>query len=170
AVVAKCPVADEQIVDRVVQHAAIAQKAWGELTPLERGKVLHKVADIMRDNLEDIARWEVKTNGKPIYEARVDIASSADTFDFFGGVAAAVLQGDQIDIPGGPTSRLAYTRREPLGVVACIGAWNYPFQTCVWKVAPALAAGNAVVYKPSPFAPASPVLLGEILAAAGIPA
>ncbi|KHJ98061.1 betaine-aldehyde dehydrogenase, partial [Oesophagostomum dentatum] len=124
----------------------------------------------VQDNLEDIARWEVKTNGKPIYEARVDIASSADTFDFFGGVAAAVLQGDQIDIPGGPTSRLAYTRREPLGVVACIGAWNYPFQTCVWKVAPALAAGNAVIYKPSPFAPASPVLLGEILAAAGIPA
>jgi len=56
-----------------------------------------------------------------------------------------------------------------LGVVGCIGAWNYPFQTCVWKVAPALAAGNAVVYKPSPFAPASPVLLGEILAAAGLP-
>lgn len=57
-----------------------------------------------------------------------------------------------------------------MGVVGCIGAWNYPFQTCVWKVAPALAAGNAVVYKPSPFAPASPVLLGEILAAAGLPA
>ncbi|VDK45574.1 unnamed protein product, partial [Cylicostephanus goldi] len=76
---------------------------------------------------------------------------------------------DQIDLPGGPTGRFAYTRREPLGVVGCIGAWNYPLQTCVWKVAPALAAGNAVVYKPSPFAPASPVLLGEILAAAGIP-
>ncbi|KAK6011416.1 betaine-aldehyde dehydrogenase domain protein, partial [Ostertagia ostertagi] len=76
---------------------------------------------------------------------------------------------DQIDLPGGPTQRFAYTRREPLGVVACIGAWNYPFQTCVWKVAPALAAGNAVIYKPSPFAPASPVLLGEILTAAGVP-
>ncbi|KAK6038265.1 hypothetical protein COOONC_24230 [Cooperia oncophora] len=123
----------------------------------------------MRANLEDIARWEVKTNGKAIYEARVDIESSADTFDFYGGVAAAVLQGDQIDLPGGPTQRFAYTRREPLGVVGCIGAWNYPFQTCVWKVAPALAAGNAVIYKPSPFAPASAVLLGEILTAAGLP-
>lgn len=99
----------------------------------------------------------------------MDIESSADTFDFFGGVAPAVLQGDQIDLPGGPAARFAYTRREPFGVVGCIGAWNYPFQTCVWKVAPALAAGNAVVYKPSPFAPASAVLLGEILAAAGVP-
>ncbi|VDM74248.1 unnamed protein product, partial [Strongylus vulgaris] len=76
---------------------------------------------------------------------------------------------DQIDLPGGPTNKFAYTRREPLGVVGCIGAWNYPLQTCTWKVAPALAAGNAVVYKPSPYAPASPVLLGEILAAAGVP-
>jgi aldehyde dehydrogenase family 9 protein A1 len=65
--------------------------------------------------------------------------------------------------------RIAYTKPEPFGVVGAIGAWNYPFQTCVWKVAPALAAGNAVVYKPSPFAPGSPVILGEILAAAGLP-
>uniref|UniRef100_A0A7I4YDD3 Aldehyde dehydrogenase domain containing protein n=1 Tax=Haemonchus contortus TaxID=6289 RepID=A0A7I4YDD3_HAECO len=169
AVVAKCPIADKKIVDQVVQLASRAQVAWGELTALERGKFLRKAAEIMRDNLEEIARWEVKTNGKPIYEARIDIESSADTFDFYGGVAAAVLQGDQIDLPGGPTQRFAYTRREPLGVVGCIGAWNYPLQTCVWKVAPALAGGNAVVYKPSPFAPASPVLLGEILTAAGIP-
>ncbi|WKY01181.1 hypothetical protein Q1695_015297 [Nippostrongylus brasiliensis] len=169
AVVAKCPIADEATVSRVVHDASAAQSAWGNLTPLQRGKILKKAADIMRDHLEDIARWEVKTNGKPIYEARVDIESSADTFDFFGGVAPAVLQGDQIDLPGGPKTRFAYTRREPMGVVGCIGAWNYPFQTCVWKVAPALAAGNAVVYKPSPFAPASPVLLGEILAAAGVP-
>ncbi|KAK5984777.1 Aldedh domain-containing protein, partial [Trichostrongylus colubriformis] len=120
-------------------------------------------------NLEDIARWEVKTNGKSIYEARMDIESSADCFDFYGGVAPAVLQGDQIDLPGGPRQRFAYTRREPLGVVGCIGVWNYPFLTCIWKVAPALAAGNAVIFKPSPFAPASPVLLGEILTAAGVP-
>ncbi|ETN80184.1 putative betaine-aldehyde dehydrogenase [Necator americanus] len=169
AVIEKCPIADQETVNRAVHFAAAAQQRWGNLTPLERGKVLHKVAGIIRENLEEIARWEVKTNGKPIYEARVDIESSADTFDFFGGVAPAVLQGDHIDIPGGPTSRLAYTRREPYGVVGCIGAWNYPFQTCVWKVAPALAAGNAVVYKPSPFATASPVLLGEILSAAGVP-
>ncbi|CAI4226722.1 unnamed protein product [Auanema sp. JU1783] len=169
AVVAKCPTATPEVVDKAVQSAHKAQSAWGSLTPLERGKVLHKATDIIRANLEAIAQWEVKTNGKPIYEARVDIESSSDTIDFFAGIAPAVLQGDQLDIPGGATTRFAYTRREPLGVVGCIGAWNYPFQTCVWKVAPALAAGNAVVYKPSPFAPASPVLLGEILKAAGLP-
>ncbi|PIO74768.1 betaine-aldehyde dehydrogenase domain protein [Teladorsagia circumcincta] len=166
AVVAKCPIAEKDHVDQAVKLASEAQPAWGDLTALERGKILRKTAELIRENLEDIARWEVKTNGKAIHEARTDIESSADTFDFYGGVAAAVLQGDQIDLPGGPTQRFAYTRREPLGVVACIGAWNYPFQTCV---APALAAGNAVIYKPSPFAPASPILLGEILTAAGVP-
>uniref|UniRef100_A0A158PAL2 Aldedh domain-containing protein n=1 Tax=Angiostrongylus cantonensis TaxID=6313 RepID=A0A158PAL2_ANGCA len=169
AVVAQCPIADEQTVDRAVQLASSVQPTWGDLTPLERGKVLKRAAEIIRVGLETIARWEVKTNGKPIYEARVDIESSADTIEFFVGVAPAVLQGDQIDLPGGPTTRFVYTRREPLGVVACIGAWNYPFQTCMWKVIPALAAGNAVVYKPSPFAPAAPVLIGEILTAAGVP-
>ncbi|VDO21978.1 unnamed protein product [Heligmosomoides polygyrus] len=93
AVVAKCPIADEQAVNEAVQEASEAQLEWGNLTPLQRGKIMKKAADIMRDNLEEIARWEVKTNGKPIYEARVDIESSADTFDFFGGVAPAVLQG-----------------------------------------------------------------------------
>ncbi|PIC39789.1 hypothetical protein B9Z55_011369 [Caenorhabditis nigoni] len=168
-VVAQCPKATAQIVDEYVKVASAAQPAWGETTALDRGKVLHKVADLIREHAEELAVWEVKTNGKPIYEARCDIASSADTFDFFGGIATAVLQGDSLELPGGPSQRIAYTRREPYGVIGCIGAWNYPFQTCVWKVAPALAAGNSVVYKPSPFAPASPVLLGEILTAAGVP-
>ncbi|KJH45095.1 aldehyde dehydrogenase family protein [Dictyocaulus viviparus] len=123
----------------------------------------------LQANLEQIAYWEVKTNGKPIYEARMDIESSADTLEYFGGVSAAVLQGDQIDLPGGSSTRFVYTRREPYGVVAGIGAWNYPFQTCIWKVGPALAAGNAIIYKPSPFAPASAVLIGEIMTAAGLP-
>ncbi|PAV59096.1 hypothetical protein WR25_10791 [Diploscapter pachys] len=169
AVVAQCPIADANVVDEAVKGAEATRGKWAEMTALERGQVLRKTAQIIRDNLEEIARWEVKTNGKPIYEARVDIASSADTLDFFGGIATAVLQGDCLELPGGAQNRLAYTRREPYGVVGLIGAWNYPFQTCVWKVAPALAAGNAVVYKPSPFAPASPVLLGELLAAGGVP-
>lgn len=81
--------------------------------------------------------------------------------------------GDYFDLPisnaDGNLNRFAYTKREPFGVVGCIGGWNYPFQTAVWKVAPALAAGNSVVYKPSPFAPGTPVILGEILSAAGVP-
>uniref|UniRef100_A0A7E4W9R9 Aldedh domain-containing protein n=1 Tax=Panagrellus redivivus TaxID=6233 RepID=A0A7E4W9R9_PANRE len=168
-VVAHCPIADKHSTDKIIEAAHNAQPKWAELTPLERGKILNKVADIIRENQEALAQWEVRTNGKPITEARMDIASSADTFQFFAGVAPAALKGDYFDLPGPAYDRFAYTRREPLGVVGCIGAWNYPFQTCVWKVAPALAAGNAVVYKPSPFAPGSPVLLGEVLSAAGIP-
>uniref|UniRef100_A0A915IL48 Aldehyde dehydrogenase domain-containing protein n=1 Tax=Romanomermis culicivorax TaxID=13658 RepID=A0A915IL48_ROMCU len=75
--------------------------------------------------------------------------------------------GDHIPMSGGQS--FAYTKREPLGVCAGIGAWNYPFQTCSWKCAPALACGNTLVYKPSPWAPITPVLLGEVLAAAGLP-
>ncbi|KAE9554572.1 hypothetical protein FO519_002211 [Halicephalobus sp. NKZ332] len=168
-IVADCPIATEADVDTVVKSAAKAQTAWGNTVPIERGKILNKVAEIIRENLEAIAQWEVRTNGKPITEARIDIASSADTFQFFAGIAPAVMKGDYFELPGEALDRFAYTRREPLGVVGAIGAWNYPFQTCVWKVAPALAAGNAVVYKPSPFAPGSPVLLGEILTAAGLP-
>jgi aldehyde dehydrogenase family 9 protein A1 len=169
AEVGRCATASPALVDEVVKEARAAQKEWGNKTPLERGKILRKAAEIIRANHEDIARWEVRTNGKPLVEARIDIDYSADTLEYYGGIAAAVLKGDYLDIPGGGASRFAYTRREPLGVIGCIGAWNYPFQTCVWKVGPALAAGNAVVYKPSPFAPASPVLLGEILTAAGLP-
>jgi acyl-CoA reductase-like NAD-dependent aldehyde dehydrogenase len=84
---------------------------------------------IFKQNCEAIARWEVLTNGKPLSEARLDIDSSADTFAFYGGILPAQLKGDYFDLPieGQPT-RFAYTRREPFGVVGCIGAWNYPFQ------------------------------------------
>jgi aldehyde dehydrogenase family 9 protein A1 len=168
-VVAQCPSADAAHVDKIVDLAAEAQPQWGRLTPIERGKVLNRVADLIREHLEELAVWEVKTNGKPITEARIDIEASADMFQFYAGIAPAVLKGDYFDLPSENQTRFAYTRREPLGVVGCIGAWNYPFLLCVWKVAPALAGGNAVVFKPSPFAPASPVLLGELLKAAGLP-
>jgi acyl-CoA reductase-like NAD-dependent aldehyde dehydrogenase len=168
-VVAQCPSADANTVDKIVDLAAEAQPQWGKLTPIERGKVLNRVADLIREHLEELSVWEVKTNGKPITEARIDIEASADMFQFYAGIAPAVLKGDYFDLPSENQNRFAYTRREPFGVVGCIGAWNYPFLLCVWKVAPALAGGNAIVFKPSPFAPASPVLLGEILKAAGLP-
>ncbi|TKR76125.1 hypothetical protein L596_017317 [Steinernema carpocapsae] len=169
-VVAQCPISDAAEVNRVCELAEKAQPKWGETHVFERAKVLRNVATLIRDNLDALARWEVLCNGKPIYEARVDLESSADTFDFYAGAASTVLStGHQYELPGGPQMRFAYSRREPYGVVGAIGAWNYPFQTAVWKVAPALAAGNAVVYKPSPFAPLSPVIIGELLHAAGLP-
>ncbi|KAF7634014.1 Aldedh domain-containing protein [Meloidogyne graminicola] len=165
----QCPCADSALVDLIVGQAASAQCAWAMKSPLERSKVLLRAAELIRANLEAVAIWEVRTNGKPLIEARSDIESSADTFSFYGGIFPAQMKGDFFDLPVDGSGRFAYTRREPLGVVGCIGAWNYPFQTCCWKVAPALAAGNAVIYKPSPFAPASPVLLAELLKAAGLP-
>ncbi|KAK0416071.1 hypothetical protein QR680_012281 [Steinernema hermaphroditum] len=169
-IVAQCPISDAAEVDRVVNIAAKAQPEWGNTHVFERAKVLREVAKLIRENLDALARWEVLCNGKPIYEARVDLESSAETFDFYAGAASTVLStGLQYELPGGPQQRFAYSRREPYGVVGAIGAWNYPFQTAVWKVAPALAAGNAVVYKPSPFAPLSPVVIGELLTAAGLP-
>ncbi|KAI6177175.1 putative betaine-aldehyde dehydrogenase [Aphelenchoides bicaudatus] len=172
----RCPIADQSFVDKICEKAHQAQPEWGKVTPLERAKVLHKVAVIIRDNLEKLAGWETKTNGKVNQgkEARDDLNSSADTFMFYAGILPTIFKGDYFDLE---SDRFAYTRPEPYGVVGCIGAWNYPinlicrlaFQTAVWKVSPALAAGNSVVYKPSPFAPGSPVILGEILSAAGLP-
>lgn len=123
-IVANCPIGTKDIVDKVVKSAAKAQPGWGNIVPIERGKILNKIADLIRENLEAIAQWEVRTNGKPITEARIDIASSADTFQFFAGIAPAVMKGDYFDLPGDIHDRFAYTKREPLGVVGAIGAWN----------------------------------------------
>ncbi|KAH7731646.1 Protein ALH-12 b [Aphelenchoides avenae] len=168
-VVCQCAIADDNLVEQITLEAEKAQQQWSKVAPLERAKILSRAAEIIQANAESIAQWEVRTNGKCINEAKVDVDSSADTFRFYAGITPEALKGAYFDLPVGEQERFAYTRREPYGVVGCIGAWNYPFQTCVWKIVPALAAGNSVVYKPSPFAPASPVLVGEILRAAGLP-
>ncbi|CEF68370.1 Aldehyde dehydrogenase family 1 member A3 [Strongyloides ratti] len=165
-ILTKCPISDKITVDEIVSYSNEAQKSWGSMTPLERGHILRKAANIIRDHHKEIVDWEVKTNGKPKREAIFDIYQSADTLDFYAGIAPQALLGNFFPLLN---NKHAYTTREPFGVVGAIGAWNYPFQTAMWKIAPALAAGNSVVYKPSPFSPASPVLIGEILAAAGLP-
>lgn len=119
----------------------------------------------IRSNAEILAEWEVIDNGKPKTEAIADVLSCADTFEFFSGVD---LSGQFLPYNGQPDQH-AYTVREPLGVVGAIGAWNYPIQTCTWKVAPALACGNAIIYKPSPFAPVTSVLLAHLLTECGLP-
>uniref|UniRef100_A0A0K0FUE5 Aldehyde dehydrogenase family 1 member A3 (inferred by orthology to a human protein) n=1 Tax=Strongyloides venezuelensis TaxID=75913 RepID=A0A0K0FUE5_STRVS len=165
-VITKCPISDKTVVDEIVRFANEGQKIWKSMSPLERGSILRKAANIIRDHHKEIVEWEVRTNGKPIREAVFDISQSADTLDFYAGIAPQALLGNFFPLAN---NKQAHTIREPFGVVGAIGAWNYPFQTAMWKIAPALAAGNAVVYKPSPFSPASPVLIGEILAAAGLP-
>ena len=165
-VLAKIPESGEEEVNRAVEAAKAAFITWSQKTGLERGRILTRAAEIIRDNLEDISRAETQDNGKPIWESRMDLSGVADSWEYFGGLASSI-SGQHIKLAGGSW---AYVSREPLGVVGGIGAWNYPTQTCSWKAAPALAAGNTFIYKPSEFTPLTAVILGEILKDAGLPA
>merc|ERR1712025_786765 len=159
------PASGKQEVDRAVAVARAAFPSWAALSGMERGRLLTKAAAIMRENLEDIARLDVNDNGKPIWEARVDMESVIACLEYYGGLAPAIV-GYHCKLPGGSWGTAS---REPLGVVGGVGAWNYPMQTCTWKVGPALACGNTFVYKPSPLAPLAAVVLGEVLQLAGVP-
>ena len=119
----------------------------------------------MREHLESIALMDVIDNGKPIWEARADMETVIASLEYYGGLAPAIV-GQHVKMPEGS---FCVVTREPYGVVGGVGAWNYPLQTCTWKVAPALACGNTFVYKPSPFTPCSAVVLGEVLKEAGVP-
>ena len=158
-------VSGQEDVNTAVASARSAFTSWSGLSGMERGRLLVKASQILRDNLEDIARLDVRDNGKPIWEARADMETVISSLEYYGGLAPAIV-GYQVRLPGGSWG---YASREPLGVVGGVGAWNYPLQTCTWKVAPALACGNTFVYKPSPLAPLAAVVLGEVLQLAGVP-
>ncbi|XP_077175150.1 4-trimethylaminobutyraldehyde dehydrogenase-like isoform X2 [Paroedura picta] len=164
-VIGKCLFSGEKEVDLAVQNAQAAFKIWSQKSGLERGSTLLKAARIIQEQREEIATLETINNGKSIFEALVDIDTSWQCLQYYAGLAGA-LAGQHIQLPGGS---FAYTRREPLGVCVGIGAWNYPFQIACWKSAPALACGNAMVFKPSPCTPLSVVLLSEIYSQAGVP-
>lgn len=158
--------ADAALVDEAVAAARAAQRQWIALPAAERGRVLNRVATILRERKMELARLEVLDTGKPIQEApEADIGSAADCFEFFAGLTQ-VVHGEHM--PFGENA-FAYTRREPLGVCAGIGAWNYPIQIASWKTAPALAAGNSMVFKPSELTPVTAVELAKIVEAAGAP-
>lgn len=152
-------------VDIAIKSARREFKAWRKIAGFDRGNILKKAANIIRERTEELARTEVLDTGKPIYEARMDIAGCADTIDYYGGLAASI-SGEFLKLSGGSFN---YTIREPLGVVGGVGAWNYPFQMAAWKSSPALACGNTFVFKPSPFTPLTAVMLGEIYKEAGLP-
>lgn len=152
-----------------VEHAIAAAKAgfaiWSEMTATERGRILNKAAALLRLHNDELAALEVKDTGKPLQEANVvDVLSGADCIEYFAGAAAA-FTGDHIPLK----NAFAYTRREPLGICVGIGAWNYPIQIACWKSAPALAAGNAMIFKPSELTPMTAVKLAEIYLEAGVP-
>ncbi|PZX47344.1 betaine aldehyde dehydrogenase [Roseinatronobacter thiooxidans] len=164
-VVARLHAATPAVIDRALAAAAEAQKDWAARPPVERGRILRRAADILRARNRDLSVLETLDTGKPLQETLVaDAASGADALEYFAGFAATVT-GQTI-----PLGRdMAYTLREALGVCVGIGAWNYPMQIACWKAAPALAFGNAMVFKPSEMTPLSALALGEILQEAGLP-
>ncbi|KAM9796078.1 4-trimethylaminobutyraldehyde dehydrogenase A [Syngnathus typhle] len=152
-------------VDAAVKSARGAYAKWSKMAGTERARVMLEAARIIRERREKISKLEVINNGKSITEALGDIDMAWQCMEYYAGLAAT-LAGQHIQLPGGA---FAYTRREPLGVCAGIGAWNYPFQIAVVKSAPALACGNAMVFKPSPMTPVTAVILAEIYRDAGAP-
>jgi len=153
-------------VAAAVAKAAAAQKEWASLPGVARGRILRRAADILRARNAELAELETRDTGKPIQEtSAVDVISGADCLEYYAGLAAT-LAGEHLDL--GPQA-FGYTRREPLGVVAGIGAWNYPLQIACWKSAPALACGNAMIFKPAELTPLTAIKLRDAFAEAGLP-
>jgi betaine-aldehyde dehydrogenase len=168
-VIASLRAADDALVERTVSIAADAQRAWASTPPVERGRVLRRAADLIRERNRELSVLETLDTGKPLQETLVaDAMSGADCLEHFGSLIATDTT-DLIPLGGSPGSSFAYTRREPLGVCVGIGAWNYPIQIACWKAAPALAAGNAMIFKPSEVTPLSALQLAAILVEAGLP-
>jgi betaine-aldehyde dehydrogenase len=159
--------AGQHEVDAAVRAAARGQAEWGATTGADRARVLRRAAQLLRARNQELAELETRDTGKPIQETSVvDVISGADCLEYFASLAQT-LSGEHIDL--GPQA-FGYTRREPLGVVAGIGAWNYPLQIACWKAAPALACGNAMIFKPAELTPLSAVQLETIFLEAGLPA
>src|SRR5215210_1664460 len=147
--------------DRAVQAAKEALPEWLESTPGERAELLLKLADLIEENAEELAALESKNVGKPLAYARDEMPVAADNIRFFAG-AARVLEGRAAgEYMRGYTSML---RREPIGIVGGIAPWNYPLMMAVWKLAPALAAGNVQVLKPSEQTPLSTLRFAQLAA------
>ncbi|HST06269.1 MAG TPA: aldehyde dehydrogenase family protein [Chloroflexia bacterium] len=165
ATVAKAGRAD---VDTVVQAARAAFEAgkWIRMGAARRASILIKAAGIMRERFEDIARLEALNTGKAISQCKGELTQGIEDFEFFAGAASKIM-GETIPVP---SNFLNYTVREPIGVCAQIVPWNYPVMMASWKLAPALAAGNAVILKPASATPLTAIVLGEILTEAGVPA
>ena len=165
-VIATVHAATPEILDQALNAAKRAQKDWAAMSGTERGRILRSAADLMRERNHDLSILETYDAGKPYQETSVvDATSGADALEYFGGMAAT-LTGEHIQLG----EDWVYTRREPLGVCVGIGAWNYPTQIACWKGAPALACGNAVIFKPSETTPLCALKVAETLVEAGLPA
>src|SRR5262245_53345275 len=158
-------------VDRAVTSARNAfddpNGAWQKMSASDRGKLLWRIADLIEKNIEEIAEIETLDNGKPIFESRyVDVPMVADVFRYYAGWATKI-HGETIN---SRANAFTYTLREPVGVVAAIVPWNFPLLLAAWKIAPALATGNTVIWKPASQTTLSALRVGELMVEAGVPA
>jgi aldehyde dehydrogenase (NAD+) len=161
--------AREADIDRAVRAArtAFESNAWQSMAPRERGRLLYRLAELVEQNADELARIETLQNGKPYFESRqVDLPEIVDILRYYAGWADKI-QGETLPAAG---AHFNYTRREPLGVVGAIVPWNFPLLLAIWKVAPAIACGNTVVLKPAEETPLTALKLGELAAQAGFPA
>ena len=166
-VIATVPSATEADVDAAVAGARAALNGpWARLSARDRGRILWKLGDLLMARVDEIARLETLHNGKPIFESRhIEVPAAAECFQYYAGWADKV-HGETIPVKG---NYLAYTLREPVGVVAAIVPWNFPLLLTAWKVAPALACGNTVVLKPASQTPLTALALGDLALEAGVP-
>jgi (Z)-2-((N-methylformamido)methylene)-5-hydroxybutyrolactone dehydrogenase len=164
---ARVPDAGAEDVDAAVAAARAALDGpWGQLTATQRGKLLHRLGDLIGREAQRLAELETRDNGKLLREMSGQMAALPEWYYYFAGMADKV-QGSVI--PSDKANYLVYTRHEPVGVVAAIVPWNSPLLLLTWKLAPALAAGCAVVVKPSDYTPVSTLVLAELVGQAGFP-
>jgi acyl-CoA reductase-like NAD-dependent aldehyde dehydrogenase len=150
--------------DAAVERARAAFPAWRAVTPADRARLLRRLASLVEEHGEELARIETQNVGKPIADSRGEVGMVADVFHFYAG-AVDKHHGETIPVAGG----VDMTFREPLGVVGLIVPWNFPLNISSWKLGPALACGNTVVLKPAELTPLSALRLAELALEAGIP-
>ena len=161
------PNSSKKDIEKAYRAAKTAFSSWSNTTVDKRSKILNKIADLIEANLDRLAEAESRDNGKPLWLAKaVDIPRAAANFRFF---AQAITQFSSEAHETVGTNTMNFTLRQPIGVVGCISPWNLPLYLFTWKVAPAIAAGNCIVAKPSEVTPMTAYLLGEILTEAGLP-
>jgi betaine-aldehyde dehydrogenase len=165
--IADVSLANKADVDRAVDAATKALPAWRRLAAADRGRMLLKLADLVEANAEELARLESLDTGHPLRDSRtLDVPRTAGCYRYFGGMADK-FQGETIPVEAG---FLNYTLREPVGVVGQVVPWNFPLMFTSWKMAPALAAGNTIVMKPSEVTPLTSLKIAELMREAGFPA
>lgn len=170
ATLARVSVGDASAVSQAVGAASAAFIDWSKSTGRERGALLREVARGVSAQREHLMRLQSSNNGKPLFEAGMDVDDVVATFDYYAGIAEQLDAGQDRPVALPADDFSARLRREPCGVVGLIVPWNFPMVTTAWKLAPALAAGCCVVLKPSEVTPLAELHLARIIAEAGFPA